>query len=80
MSVTDKIIDKGFKPEIYENSPMAHKPAGLAEFIRDMRRLDELRNQSEHPGLNSFEDKEAEKLREKYSLSHLEWWQKEYKE
>jgi hypothetical protein len=79
MNPTDKIIDEGYKPEIYENSQVVHKPTGLAEFLRDMRRLEDLLSQYNFPGLNTFEDNEAKKLREKYNLSHREWYQGEFR-
>lgn len=50
----------------------------LGEFYRDMRRLDDLRRQYSSPGLNTFEGNEVRDLREKYGLSHREWWQRQY--
>lgn len=50
----------------------------LDKFIRDMRRLDDLRRQYACPGLNSAEGNEAEELREKYNLDHHEWYQRQY--
>ena len=50
----------------------------IAEFERDMRRLDGLLNQYKTLGLNSVESSEAKKLREKYNMEHLEWYQKKY--
>jgi len=50
----------------------------IAEFERDMRRLDDLRRKKAHPGLNTTESNEAQDLREKYALEHREWWQQQY--
>lgn len=50
----------------------------LAEFERDMRRLDDLRRKHASPGTNSVEDREAKDLRDKYGLEHREWWQRQY--
>jgi hypothetical protein len=80
MTVTSRIQQEGFKPEIYEQSGVRNKPAGLAEFIRDMRRLENLRKQYISDGLNSFESKEARELQEKYEISHKSWYQGEFRD
>ncbi len=50
----------------------------LAQFERDMRRLDDLRRQSAHPGLNTAESNELHGLLEEYGLEHRDWWQRRY--
>lgn len=66
-------------PPFDESIRAEHNPGTpIGQFERDMRRLDDLRRKYAGPGLNTYEGNEAEELRDKYGLSHREWWQGKY--
>jgi len=48
-----------------------------AEFHRDMRRLLDLRDQYDNPGLNTYEGNEVDKLLDKYDITRAEWSRRE---
>lgn len=62
----------------YDQQLRKEANVSIAQFERDMNRLDDLRRKAGHPGLNSIEDSEAKELREQYGLEHRDWWQREY--
>ncbi len=71
---------RGTGPSIFDERLMnnADFDVTIGQFERDMRRLDDLRRMAAHPGMNTAESNEAKELRERYSLSHVDWWQRRY--
>lgn len=49
-----------------------------AEFMRDMRRLEQLRKQYDRTGMNTVESNEQQKLIEKYDMENSYWYQGKY--
>jgi len=58
------------KPEIRTKE----KPLKKAEFDRDMWRLKSLRDKFSHPGLNTYEDNEVDRLLDKYDIDRVGNW------
>jgi len=57
-------------PEVATKEP----PMKKAEFHRDMRRLKDLRDQFDSPGLNTFESNEVDRLLNKYEIDRVGMW------
>lgn len=68
-------LDRGnlVVPRIAAKEPAMRK----AEFIRDMRRLRNLRDQFDLPGLNTYEDSEVDRLLAEYDIDRGAWARRE---